>query len=532
MVDQLRRRPGQHGDYRRCTRCSTRALASRICRAQVHRRVHGGCRHRDADRAHCRSRSATAGDGVIPVQMRVSDPAVRNAARDARRCRSPAAARAPASSSPTRSLFPGLRPASSSRDQSIWRPAPRCWPATARRWPRAPTAPRRSPTSPADRRHARPDPGRPRPTTLRRSRATRRTRKVGLDGWSGSSRSGLRARPAARCWPASACSRTTHAERGHNVHTTIDPTIERAAVAALGRPVRRDRGDEPAHRRDCSRWPGVAFSALQPPGSTMKIITATGALEARHRRSSSDRFPDADRGRRSTATRCRTPAARCAAGRLLNAFAVSCNSVFAPLGAKLGAKRFVAIAERFGFNQHRRSRAPRRARSPSASKIGGDARGRLVGDRPGHGAGHAARDDRRRGDDRDGRPAADPDAAGPPAAAGSCTSPARESPGWSQQMMVAVVEFGTGTAAQIPGVRSPARPAPPSCEHQRPQRPERATRPQNTDAWFVGYAPVGQAEDRRRGAVPRAGRRGRDGRAGRPRRARGRARTDWTGRRA
>src|SRR6202020_2102868 len=41
-------------------------------------------------------------------------------------------------------------------------------------------------------------------------------------------------------------------------------------------------------------------------------------------------------------------------GTLLNAFAVSCNSVFAPLGVKVGPKRFLATAERFGFN-HRSS---------------------------------------------------------------------------------------------------------------------------------------------------------------------------------
>ena len=37
-------------------------------------------------------------------------------------------------------------------------------------------------------------------------------------------------------------------------------------------------------------------------------------------------------------------------GSLTNSFTHSCNSVFAPLGAKLGAKRMVAAAERFGFN--------------------------------------------------------------------------------------------------------------------------------------------------------------------------------------
>src|SRR5581483_994225 len=38
-------------------------------------------------------------------------------------------------------------------------------------------------------------------------------------------------------------------------------------------------------------------------------------------------------------------------GTLLNAFAVSCNSVFAPIGVRVGPARFLATAKRFGFNQ-------------------------------------------------------------------------------------------------------------------------------------------------------------------------------------
>ena len=38
-------------------------------------------------------------------------------------------------------------------------------------------------------------------------------------------------------------------------------------------------------------------------------------------------------------------------GSLTISFAHSCNSVFGPLGAKVGAKRLVAIAEKFGFNE-------------------------------------------------------------------------------------------------------------------------------------------------------------------------------------
>src|ERR1019366_9804858 len=37
-------------------------------------------------------------------------------------------------------------------------------------------------------------------------------------------------------------------------------------------------------------------------------------------------------------------------GTLANAFAVSCNSVFAPLGVRLGASRLVGAAEAYGFN--------------------------------------------------------------------------------------------------------------------------------------------------------------------------------------
>ncbi len=58
---------------------------------------------------------------------------------------------------------------------------------------------------------------------------------------------------------------------------------------------------------------GVAFSALQPPGSTMKIITATAALEAAIVKLT-DTFP-IQTGRTSTATGSRTPAARRAAAR-------------------------------------------------------------------------------------------------------------------------------------------------------------------------------------------------------------------------
>ena len=80
---------------------------------------------------------------------------------------------------------------------------------------------------------------------------------------------------------------------------------------------------------------GVAFSALQPPGSTMKIITATGALEAGIVKLS-DTFPVLTGAPVDGVTVSNANGESCG-GTFVQAFADSCNSVFAPLGAKLGA---------------------------------------------------------------------------------------------------------------------------------------------------------------------------------------------------
>ena len=51
-------------------------------------------------------------------------------------------------------------------------------------------------------------------------------------------------------------------------------------------------------------------------------------------------------------------------GTFLNSFAKSCNSVFAPLGVRIGARRLVATAERFGFNREPMLAGAAPARSP------------------------------------------------------------------------------------------------------------------------------------------------------------------------
>src|SRR5947209_586045 len=115
---------------------------------------------------------------------------------------------------------------------------------------------------------------------------------------------------------------------------------------------------------------GVAFSALQPPGSTMKIITASGALEAGIVKLG-DTFP-VESSTTLDGFKLQNANGEYCGGTLLNAFAVSCNSVFAPLGAKLGAARLVAIAERFGFNQPPSIPGAAEPSIPPAGSIGDD----------------------------------------------------------------------------------------------------------------------------------------------------------------
>jgi penicillin-binding protein A len=309
--------------------------------------------------------------------------------------------------------------------------------------------------------------------------------RVGLDGLERAFQPALAGTPGGVLMAGHRVLARTAPKPGHDVTTTIVPAIERAAVAALAG---RFGGVVAMNPRTGAllALAGVAFSAVQPPGSTMKIITSTGALEAGIVKLS-DTFPIETNATIEGYTLHNAGGEACG-GTFLNAFAVSCNSVFAPLGARLGAKRLVDVAERYGFDQPPTIPGAAESQIPSANQIGDDL---AVGSSAiGQGKVQATTLEMT-------------DVAATIAMGGKRPLPTLEahqpprfvpvtshhSAGLIQRMMIAVVQFGTGVAAAIPGVTVAGKTG--TAELQNTATATGATANAETDAWFVGYAPVG-----------------------------------------
>ena len=156
---------------------------------------------------------------------------------------------------------------------------------------------------------------------------------------------------------------------GQPVRTSIDPKVQRAAIDALaGRyggiaVVNPQNGEVLA-------LAGIAQSAPQPPGSTFKIVTLAGVLAEKIAKRT-DTYPV-----QSAATlegvEVQNANGEYCGGSLRISFAHSCNSVFAPLGAKLGAEKLVQTAEKFGFNEQPALTGAARSTIPAAGEIGDD----------------------------------------------------------------------------------------------------------------------------------------------------------------
>jgi len=135
--------------------------------------------------------------------------------------------------------------------------------------------------------------------------------------------------------------------RGKPLRTTIDAKLQDATAAALGSTY-GGAAVLNARSGDVLALAGLAFSAPQPPGSTFKVITASAALEA-GKTSLDEQFPvetSTVAGGREIANAYD----EACGGSLVASFAHSCNTVFAPLGVRVGGEKLVEESEQYGFN--------------------------------------------------------------------------------------------------------------------------------------------------------------------------------------
>ena len=183
-------------------------------------------------------------------------------------------------------------------------------------------------------------------------------------GLEASTTRGSAAARAPSCASATASSRKVRAQGPPCTRRSCRRPAARGGQRAR-QPARRRRRPAPARRRGprarrASRSPGP-----QPPGSTFKIITLSAALQNQIAHAV-EHLPGAHL--RAAVGRAAAQREQRVLRRLARptSFAISCNSVFAPLGAKLGAKRLVAAAECVRLQREARSvPAASRARSRS-----------------------------------------------------------------------------------------------------------------------------------------------------------------------
>jgi cell division protein FtsI/penicillin-binding protein 2 len=275
-------------------------------------------------------------------------------------------------------------------------------------------------------------------------------------------------------------------QRAHAVRSSIDLGIQAAAVQALAGRFGGIAALDPGSGR-IRALAGIAFSAPQPPGSTFKMITATAALDAKAVKTSSS-FPVETHAVIDGVSLSNANGESCG-GTFADAFAESCNSVFAPLGVKVGAKRLVDTAEKFGFNETPSipgaapSTLPPAAEVGSPLAVGSTAIGQgkvlatplemaVVADTiASHGIRHRLTLLEHGGRSR------------------GIKVTSKRTARIVEKLMIGVVQRGTGTSAAIPGVVVAGKTG--TAELQSTVGPPGApSPPTDTDAWFAAYAPT------------------------------------------
>jgi len=311
---------------------------------------------------------------------------------------------------------------------------------------------------------------------------------VGQSGLEEAFEERLRGRPGGELLAGSRILARAGPRAAKAIRTTIHTGLQEAAVVGLAGRLGGVAALD-ARNGEIRALAGIAFSAPQPPGSTFKLVTTAAALERGLVKPTTE-FP-VESHAIIDGVELENANGEFCGGTFRNSFAHSCNSVFAPLGLKVGARALVEMAERFGWNARATISGEVPSTLPPADEIdtplevASTAIGQFQTQATPLQMASVAQTIAMRGVRH-----APTLRAGERAPGKRVVS--RKIARTIGSLMVDVVAYGTGTAAAIPGIQVAGKTGTAELEDTRdPETGETLPPdPTNTDAWFTSYAPA------------------------------------------